>query len=202
MPRKVADPVGRRIVLSLILALLAPHLPGVATACATEASTGQPLLTRTGAILAQSHGTHAHSGHGDVAGHSIGDLVIESPWARESVTPTGAVYFTVRNRGEQDDRLIGVASDVADRADLHASIVQDGVMRMRHVDAVEVPAGGEVALAPGGLHVMLVGLKAPLEEGGSFPLTLTFEKAGEVAITVTIEDITYGGAAQEHGHGN
>jgi periplasmic copper chaperone A len=158
------------------------------------------LATSTPTILAQSDHVQGHSGHGDATSFAVGDLVIESPWARESVTRTGAAYLTVRNDGDQDDRLIGVASEVTDKAELHSSVMQDGVMRMRAVEAVEVPAHGEAVLAPGGLHVMLVGLKAPLEEGGSFALTLTFEDAGEVEVMTTIEDIAHGGAG--HGHGN
>jgi copper(I)-binding protein len=76
--------------------------------------------------------------------------------------------------------------------------MQDGVMRMRAVEAVEVPAHGQVALEPGGLHVMLIGLKAPLEEGGSFPLKLVFANAGEVEVVATIEDIAHGGAGHDH----
>ena len=143
-----------------------------------------------------------HGGHGDTASFAVGDLVVENPWARESVTRTGAAYLTVRNGGDADDRLIGVASEVADRAELHGSKMQDGVMRMRPVEAVEVPAHGQAALKPGGLHVMLIGLKAPLEEGGSFALTLTFENAGEVEVVTTIEDIAHGGAGHDHDQGN
>ncbi len=136
---------------------------------------------------------------------TVGDLVIENAWARESVTPTGAAYLTVRNQGEEDDRLVGIAADVAERAEIHSTAMQDGVMRMRPVDAVEVPAHGEAVLAPGGLHVMLIGLKGPLEEGKSFALTLAFENAGEIQVMTTIEDIAHGGpghAPDEHGHGH
>jgi copper(I)-binding protein len=191
----------------LALALLVP--PGHAEAHATldphiETAThlSVPHLTPARPILAQSDQMHGHGGHGDPASFTVGDLVIESPWARASVTRTGAAYLTVRNGGDEDDRLIGLSTEVADRAKLHASVVQDGVMRMRPVDAVEVPAHGEAALEPGGLHVMLIGLKAPLEEGGSFALTLTFEDAGEVEVTATIEDIAHGGARHDHDHGN
>jgi copper(I)-binding protein len=151
------------------------------------------------AALLAPLGLAAEAG-GEVA--QVGDLVVENAWARESVTPTGAAYLTVRNHGAADDRLIGIATDVADRAELHGSVMQDGVMRMRPVEAIEVPAHGEAALAPGGLHIMLIGLKAPLEQGGSFALTLSFENAGEVEVTTRIEDIAHGGAGQHHGHGD
>ena len=185
----------------LALALLAPL--GHAEAHATfEASTRAVAGPMSAPILAQSDQMPAHGGHGDTASFAVGDLVVENPWARESVTRTGAAYLTVRNAGAADDRLIGVASEVADRAELHGSEMQDGVMRMRPVEAVEVPAHGQAALEPGGLHIMLIGLKAPLEEGGSFALTLTFENAGEVEVVTTIEDIAHGGAGHDHDQGN
>jgi copper(I)-binding protein len=190
----------------LVLALLAPL--GQAQAHATlEASTRAgatvlpvPAQISTRKSVAQSDQAPAHGGHGDMASFAVGEIVIESPWARESVTRTGAVYLTVRNGGDQGDRLTGVSAEVADKAMLHSSVMQDGVMRMSPVDAVEIPAGGEAVLEPGGLHVMLIGLKAPLEEGKSFALTLEFENAGEVQVMTTIEDIGHG--AGGHGHGN
>jgi hypothetical protein len=194
----------RRTLVPCVLALALLGLPGHAAAHATlEAfSSAAPGATPARAILAQSQQMHDHGGHGDVATFAVGALVVESPWARESVTRTGAAYFTVRNGGDADDRLIGVASEVADRAELHSSTMQDGVMRMRPVEAVEVPAHGAAALEPGGLHVMLIGLKSPLQEGGSFALTLTFANAGEVEVVATIEDIAHGGAGHDHDHGN
>ena len=186
----------------LALALLAP-LGHAEPHAAFEASTrAVPGALPAQAILAQSDQMPAHGGHGDTASFAVGDLVVENPWARESVTRTGAAYLTVRNGGAADDRLIGVASEVAGRAELHGSEMQDGVMRMRPVEAVEVPAHGQAALEPGGLHIMLIGLKAPLEEGGSFALTLTFEDAGEVEVVTTIEDIAHGGAGHDHDQGN
>ncbi len=175
---------------SLALVLLA--LPGTATAHATPEVVPQAPAAPAGAkaartIIAQSDKMQGHGSHGDMASFTVGDLVVEAPWARESVTKSGAAYLTVRNDGDQDDRLIGVSADVAEMAQIHESTMQDGVMKMRPVEAIEVPAHGEAALEPGGLHIMLMGLKAPLEEGKSFPLTLTFENAGEIEVMTTIE---------------
>jgi periplasmic copper chaperone A len=134
---------------------------------------------------------------------AVADLVVENPWARESVTRTGAAYLTVRNDGDQDDRLVGVSSAVAEKAELHSSVMQDGVMKMRAVEALDVPAHGGAVLEPGGLHIMLIGLKAPLEEGKSFALMLEFENAGEIEVLTTVEDIAHaGGGGHDHGHGN
>jgi periplasmic copper chaperone A len=184
----------------LAVALLAPL--GHAEATLDVSTRALSRVTPAPAILAQSDQMPAHGGHGGMTSFAVGDLVIESPWARESVTRTGAAYLIVRNGGDADDRLVAVSSEVADRAELHASEMQDGVMRMRPVEAVEVPAHGEAALEPGGAHVMLIGLKAPLDEGGSFALTLVFENAGEVEVVTTIEDIAHGGAGHDHDQGN
>jgi periplasmic copper chaperone A len=183
--------VSLGITLVLVLALLVQSLAAVAMPLPDAAA---PART----ILAQGAPMRDHGGHEDATGFSIGDLVIERPWARESVTRTGAVYLTVRNDGDADDRLTGISTEIADRAELHASVVEDGVMRMRPVEALEIPAQGEAVLEPGGLHVMLVGLRAPLEEGGSFPLRLVFEGAGEIEVVATIEDIAHGGAGHDH----
>ena len=177
------------ISCGLVAALLSPF-----------GSQQAPALT----ILAQGEQTDEHAGHSGMANSfTVGDLVVEAPWARESVTRTGAAYMTLRNNGDQPDRLIGISSDVAASVQLHSSATRDGVMQMRAVETVEVPAQGEVMLEPGGLHVMLIGLKVPLEEGKRFPLTLEFGRAGKVQVMTAIEDIGHaGGGGHEHGHGN
>jgi copper(I)-binding protein len=155
------------------------------------------LLALLGNALAWHHAFPAEN-----ATFAVGALVVENPWARESVTRTGAAYLTVRNDGDQNDRLVGVSSEVADKAELHSSVMQDSVMKMRAVEAVDVPAHGEAVLGPGGLHIMLIGLKAPLEEGKSFALTLEFENAGEIEVMTTVEDIAHAGGGHDHGHGD
>jgi copper(I)-binding protein len=105
---------------------------------------------------------------------------IDRAWARATsdAAQSGVAYFTTSS--STADRLIGVASPVADRAELH--------MQMRAVEGgVPMAAGQVVKLKPGGLHVMLMNLKHPLKEGDSFPLTLTFERAGRREVTVKIE---------------
>lgn len=121
-----------------------------------------------------------------------GDLEIDGAWARASIGTMrpGAAYFTVRNLGDASDRLVGIATPVSPMPMLHETAVsEEGVSRMEHVEAAEIPAGGELAVAPGGLHVMLMDLTTPLEEGGTFPLTLTFETAGEVTVEVPVLSI-------------
>lgn len=132
--------------------------------------------------------------------YSLGALTIATPWARASAGParTGAAYVTIKNGGAEDDRLIAVTADtVAGMAMLHTTVMDGNVMKMRHVDGLAVRAGATVSLKPGGEHVMLMGLKAPLKEGGRFPMTLTFEKAG----TVTVEAEVEAPGATGGGHG-
>lgn len=115
-----------------------------------------------------------------------GELVVEQAWARQPLGKTGAAYVTVRNEGAAPDRLLGAATDVAERAELHASTMEDGVMRMRPLDAVEIHPGEPAVMRPGGTHIMLVGVTRPLEEGDRFPLTLRFERAGSVEVMVRV----------------
>ena len=113
---------------------------------------------------------------------------MQNPWARASAGAhrTGAAYLTLVNHGDKVDRLVGASTPAAERAELHAHLHENGVMRMRQVEAIEVHPGEPAVLAPGGLHVMLMGLAKPLEEGARFPLTLRFEKAGEVTVQVAV----------------
>jgi len=115
-------------------------------------------------------------------------ITVEVPWARASagMAKTGAAYATIKNVGRHADRLIGVRSSVAKKTGIHKTLVEDGVMKMRAADVIEVPAGGMVMLKPGGYHVMFMGLEHPLKEGASFPLTLVFEKAGEIDVNVRV----------------
>jgi copper(I)-binding protein len=117
-----------------------------------------------------------------------GDLTIAKPWAR-ATPPTavaGAAYLSLANSGDTADKLLAVSGDVSEKVELHTHIMEDNVMMMREVDAIEIPARGQVQLKPGGLHIMLISLKDPLEPGKTFPLTLTFEKAGAATVNVTV----------------
>jgi len=115
-------------------------------------------------------------------------IAVTDAWAR--ATPqgakTGAAYVTVANQGSVPDKLVSASTPVAAEAQLHTMTDDNGVMKMRPVSAVDVKPGASVTLKPGGMHVMLMGLKQPLSAGQSFPLTLTFEKAGKVETTVKI----------------
>jgi copper(I)-binding protein len=111
---------------------------------------------------------------------------VDGAWARATVPEqTGsAAYFTIRNTGGQD-KLLAVTSPAAD-ASLHSTNVDNGVMRMRPLESIEVPANGSIELKPGGTHVMLMGLKRPLAAGTTLELDLKFERSGERKVTAEV----------------
>ncbi len=119
-------------------------------------------------------------------GASEPEITVEEVWSRPAATMgggetggNGAVFMTLVNRGGEADRLVAAQADVAEVAELHESKMEGDVMKMQPVEGgIAVPAKGQVTLKPGGLHVMLIGLKQDLKEGDRFPLTLEFEKSG------------------------
>jgi copper(I)-binding protein len=123
--------------------------------------------------------------------YKLGPLTIAQPWARATpgAIKTGAVYLTVTTQGDSPDRLIGAETPRAGKAGLHAQIMDGDVMRMRDVKAVEVNPGEPAVLKPGGLHIMLEQLAAPLREKDRFPLTLIFEKAGRIDVDVAVQSV-------------
>lgn len=114
-------------------------------------------------------------------------LGVEHAWARASAGTTGAVYLSIFNRGSSGDRLLAVNTSVADKAELHENKMENGVMKMRPVGPITIGPGQSFELKPGADHVMLIGLKQPLKQGQTFPLTLSFERAGDVQVTVRVE---------------
>jgi periplasmic copper chaperone A len=129
-----------------------------------------------------------------------GDLTIGHPWARATpgAVKNSAAFFTIENKGAAPDKLIGVAGDVARDIQIHTMITEAGVMKMREIKSLDVPAKGKTELKPGGLHIMLIGLKDGLKDGTKFPLTLKFEKAGEVKVTVTAEKAGHDHSGHKH----
>lgn len=128
----------------------------------------------------------------NAAGHEFlaGDLIITHPWARATAAATvpGVGYLVIENTGAEDDRLLGAGSSAAAGVELHRTVIEDGIARMRPApDGLALPAGAVVELAPGGHHFMLMGLAAPLAAGTRVPLTLRFERAGEVAVELAVE---------------
>jgi copper(I)-binding protein len=114
-------------------------------------------------------------------------------WARATILASrpGAAYVTIESAS--DDRLLGVTTPAADHVMIHAIESDGDVSRMKHVEVLEIPAGQRIALAPGGMHLMLMGLHDKLKEGAMFPMTLRFEKAGEVTVEVSVLGIAADG---------
>jgi len=165
----------------------------VATAAFAVALSSAAAPGQTNRIVLADGG---QQGHGIMAQHTmsadssyqLGDLMIENPWSRATAGRAGGAFMMIHNAGDRSDRLIAARTDVAGLVQLHMTLVEDGVMKMRQVEGgIEVPADGMAELKPGGFHVMMMGLTGPLEEGASFPVTLTFEQAGAVTIDVRVQ---------------
>jgi copper(I)-binding protein len=123
-----------------------------------------------------------------LSGSVLAQVQVEKPWAR--ATPPGAEvaggYLLIRNAGAAADRLVAASSAAAAKVELHVHVNDNGVMKMREVKGYDVPAKGNFELKPGGAHLMFLGLKKPFAEGDRIPVTLKFEKAGEVAIELAV----------------
>jgi periplasmic copper chaperone A len=127
----------------------------------------------------------------------VGSLMITDAWARG--TPrSGGAFLTIHNLGAADE-LIDVRADLARKVQLHRTVSENGIMKMKHVSGLPVPAHGMATLKPGSYHVMMMGLNKPMKPGQTFPLTLVFKQAGEVTVQV---DIMKMGATQGHDKGH
>ncbi len=149
-----------------------------------------PILLAVAAFVAPAVAQEFHAG----------PIAIGHPWTRPTsgTTAPGVGYMVLDNRGPADDRLLSAASPAAEAVTMHRTEVRDGIARMLPQEAgIAIPAHGSVSLEPGGYHLMLGGLKAPLALGQAVPLTLTFEKAG----TVTVELKAERRPAADAGHG-
>lgn len=120
-------------------------------------------------------------------------ITVEEPWARQSpmAMGNGAAYMIIKNSGNEADTLTGASTGIANVAELHETTMENDVMRMRPVEGqrIEIPAGGQVELKPGGLHVMLMDLKQQINPGDTFELTLQFEKSGEQKVQVEVRSV-------------
>lgn len=136
------------------------------------------------ALLLPACFAHAHE-------YKAGELEIAHPWSQELPpnAPTVAAYFVIHNGGKTDDRLLSVNSPIAPEAQLHEHVMQGDLMKMQQVPSVEIPAGGNVTFAPMAYHVMLLNPtdRSLLSDGKRFPLTMHFEKAGDVTVEVSVQ---------------
>jgi len=122
---------------------------------------------------------------------SANPIAVSDGWTRPAAAGlNGAGYITVINRGSRPDRLMSASSAVASAVSIHRSLQVGGVMTMRTLPFVEVGAGSRVTFAPGGLHLMLEGLRRPLRAGESVPVSLSFAKAGQVSARLEVRAAT------------
>jgi len=145
------------------------------------------LVTLLATTLVHAHGTHA------------GNIHVEQAQARASVgnQSNGAAFLTIENQGKVDDVLQSVAAPIAGKVEIHTMTMEGDVMKMRTVERIELKAGETIEMKSGqGYHIMLIGLKKPLKAGDSFPMQLSFRKAGKVRLTVTVVEA---GAASKSG---
>jgi periplasmic copper chaperone A len=117
------------------------------------------------------------------------DISLEHPWSR--ATPAGAQvgagYVTIKNAGASGDRLVSATADVAGKVEIHEMKMDDGVMKMRPIEGLAIPAGKSVELKPGGYHIMFIQLKTPLKTGETVKGSLVFEKAGAMPVEFKVE---------------
>lgn len=143
------------------------------------------------------------SGFASAHGLKVGTLEIGHPYSRATVpgAKVASGYLSVKNTGTEPDRLVSVSSDIAGKSEIHEmSVDSAGVMTMRPVEGgLEIPAGGEIKLAPKGLHIMFMDLKEQPKEGEKFKGTLTFEKAGSVEVEFGVDAMGGGGDHTMHG---
>jgi periplasmic copper chaperone A len=133
------------------------------------------------------------------AAAQTGQVEVTDAWARPTIgqARNGAAYMRLTNRGQSAEKLVAVSSPVAGKVELHTTVRDGEVLRMREVPSVELKPGEAVAFAPGGLHIMLVGVREPLKAGQQFPMTLRFESGAQQQVTVAVRQ----GAAPAQGHG-
>ena len=116
-------------------------------------------------------------------------IVIRDTWARPGLQGgNSAVFFTVENNSAVNDQLLSADSDIASSVEVHRTIMEDGVMKMKQQFSVPIPVNGSVIFKPGDLHIMLIDLNSDLNAGDEFDVSLQFEHAGEINLTVVVKE--------------
>ncbi len=137
------------------------------------------------ALPAMAQHEAAPAAHGQAAVVTIGDIEITGAFTRATLpgAPVAGGFLTLTNKGSEEDRLVAVETEIAKEGQIHEMAMEGDVMKMRQLpDGIVIPAGESVELAPGGLHLMFMGLNGAIAEGDAVPVTLTFEKAGSVSV--------------------
>ena len=157
------------------------------------------MFARTTALLALSllcASAWAHE-------YQAGEIRIAHPHARATVPgqAAGAAYIGLENPGKTADKLLGASTPAAKSVELHTMSMENNMMRMREVGVIDVPPGASIMMKPGhGYHLMLLGLTKPLKVGDKFPLTLVFEKAGPVEVSISVDDMMKKDGEAKHQH--
>ncbi len=187
----------RPALAAVVLGLCAAGVVVLTTTSLVDASGGEGHEAAEG-----EHEESAGADHGDgqaagpaAASGRIGDLVASGAYAREPSGEEAAIYLTISDFGAAD-RLLGATSDAAAGVQIHENRVEGATASMHPLDGLDIPAGGYVELKPGGLHVMLLGLRRPLKPGDIVSVTLEFRVAGKLALEVPVRAL----AATEGGH--
>jgi copper(I)-binding protein len=138
-----------------------------------------------------------------VASPALAQVSVDQPWMR-ATAPGAKVaggFMTIQNQGAAPDRLVGAASPVAERVELHVHVHEGGVMKMRQVQGFDIPANGQFVLKPGGAHLMFMNIKRQINQGEKVPVTLKFEKAGEMKVEYAVGGLGAMGPGGAHGPG-
>ncbi len=155
------------------------------------------LISLSACNSKMNHDDSSHSGHMDheemVSQVETGvdvtheDLLIKDIWGRPSIEgENSAAFMILMNKGEEDERLIGVEGEIASAVEIHKSKIENDIMSMQQVDYINIPADGQAQLKSGGYHIMFIRLTKDLKEGDTYPLTLYFEKSGKVEVEVQV----------------
>ena len=162
------------------------------------------LLVSLGASVLAAEGEHQHEQQGGHEHHHAASVTIDGAWARStpSMAGNGAAYMTIMNHSNEPDILLGLATPVAEKAELHGHFMEDGMMSMRPLAQQDFGSHTHTTLKPGAMHIMLMGLKEPLKEGEAFPLTLSFQHGGDVLTNVSIQGIAAMGLEGAHKDGD
>lgn len=138
------------------------------------------VLITTAALAVMTSGAMAQSA-------KVGQVSIEAPWARVTLqSRPAAAYMKIRNMGDAADSIVSASTPLAERVEMHTHTMTDGVMRMRQVDAIALPAKAHTELKPGGLHLMVFGLKRQIKKGEMIPIRLKLKHAGEVEVKAMV----------------
>lgn len=160
-----------------------------------------PFITRKRVLAALAAFAIVACAPASDAQNAAGHIIVDDPWA--AATNPGATvaggYVTLRNTGAADDRLVSAASTRARGVELHEMSMASGMMRMRPVQGIDVPAGGTAALRPGGLHIMFIDIEGRYQRGQRVPVTLRFERAGAVEVEFEVRQRNAQGSS-EHEH--